>query len=122
MAESGIIWKGDLPKNLQKVDGVVRSAMVIAAQTSAPRIESWMKTNAPWTDRTGNARNGLRAEARAVNQDAQSIVLFGSVPYQVWLEVRWSGRYAIIGPAIEYWGPQVMSTVSKLVAARMRTI
>lgn len=66
-----------------------------------------MKDNASWQDDTGNARNGLAARAYK-DQDSTGIVLYHQVPYGLWLEVRWSGRYAIIVPAMEEWGKRVM--------------
>lgn len=95
--------------------------MALAVKANAPRIEEWMKTNAPWKDQTGNARNGLRAEAR-VGKDDSSIVMYGSVPYQIWLEVRFGGRYAIIGPAVAEWAPRVMESVATYVAATLRKV
>ncbi len=79
----------------------------------APQIENWMKNNATWTDRTGAARNGLAARFYS-DQDGRGIVLFHQVPYGIWLEVRFSGRYAIINPALQTWGPQIMERVRGL--------
>jgi hypothetical protein len=79
----------------------------------APEVESYMKNNAPWTDRTGNARNGLAARAYESGNEV-GIVLYHQVSYGIWLEVRWSGRYAIINPTIEEMGPRVMQQFSNL--------
>lgn len=73
----------------------------------APEIENWMKNNAPWRDDTGAARNGLAARFFS-DRDGKGIILFHQVPYGIWLEVRFSGRYAIISPALQEWGPRVM--------------
>lgn len=78
-------------------------------QRWAPQIESSMKQNAPWTDQTGNARNGLAARAYDADEE-HGIVLFHQVPYGIWLEVKWSGRYAIIAPSLEEFGPKVMAS------------
>jgi hypothetical protein len=76
----------------------------------APQVESAAKTNAPWQDRTGNARSGLIARAES-SGDSYAIILAHQVPYGIWLEVRWAGRYAIIMPTIQAYGPKVMSTL-----------
>lgn len=75
---------------------------------------AYMKTNAPWTDRTGNARSGLGV---TVFKRAGSWVmnLFGRANYQIWLEVKNGGKYAIITPTIQMWGPRVMSNLRGLV-------
>ena len=76
----------------------------------APQVENWMKNNASWTDRTGAARNGLAARFFS-DGSGRGIILYHQVPYGIWLEVRFSGRYAIINPALEEWGPRVMEGV-----------
>jgi hypothetical protein len=70
-----------------------------------------MRHNAKWTDRTGNARNGLNG---AVFEDDKSIEmhLYHSMPYGVFLEVRWSGRYAVIGPTMMDIAPRLAQQIS----------
>lgn len=80
---------------------------------NAPKVEAHMKFNAPWTDRTGNARQGLSAQAFEDGPN-HGIILFHTVPYGIWLEVRFNGRYAIIDPTIEVMGPQVMASLANI--------
>jgi len=112
-------WQGNLPNNLEALPRQVRRAMYAACAFKAPQAEAHMKSYAPWTDRTGNARNGLKAKATTpgggVHGNVMALVLFGSVPYQIYLETRWSGRYAIILPTVELFGPQVMDLLEKLI-------
>jgi hypothetical protein len=56
------------------------------ALSHAARGEGKMKTGAPWTDRTGNARQGLFGEAEASATGA-TITLGGTVEYQPYLEL-----------------------------------
>lgn len=72
-----------------------------------------MRDNAPWTDRTGNARNGLKAEHQKQEMRWHQLTLSHSVPYGIWLEVRWSGRYAILNPTLEKIGPELMRTATE---------
>lgn len=76
-------------------------------------IQEHMQTNAPWSDRTGEARQGLTAEA---GQEGTNFVitLYHTVSYGIWLEVRWSGRYAIILPTLELMGPQLMARLQNM--------
>lgn len=107
-------WSGDLTEErIQQVGPAVKRAMVAAARRTAPLAESWMRQSAPWTDRTGNARSGLKATT-VVSQNSVAVVLHHSVPYGIWLEVRWSGKYAVIEPAIMKWSPYMMDLVAKL--------
>lgn len=86
------------------------------ARQFAPQIEAWMKANAVWTDRTGNARQGLFAE---VETALTEIVLFfdHGVEYGRALEFLHQGQYAIIGPALDYWGPRFWQAVQALFRA-----
>lgn len=91
----------------------VKRAAWVTAQSMAPEVENHMKINAPWVDRTGNARNGLAAVAYREGNDI-GITLYGQVDYQVWLETRFEGRYAIIQPTIDEMSPVVMKRYSRL--------
>jgi hypothetical protein len=107
---------GGLGVAMLTVEPRVKAAIWLAAGKINSDGIAWMKSNAPWTDRTGNARNGLNG---VVNRDGDwtSITFFHSVPYGIWLEVRWSGKYSIIGPAVEEFGPKYMSLASKMAFA-----
>lgn len=85
-----------------------------------PEMTAYAKKNAPWTDRTGNARAGLHT-AHSIGSNYFELVVAHSVPYGIWLEVRWSGKYAIIGPTI-FWGGRLMisrinSTLNRMASA-----
>lgn len=100
----------------QKPARVIRDIQTVM-DLYAPRVEAYAKTHAPWTDRTGNARNGLAARSYREG-DEQGIVLFHQVPYGLWLEVRFSGRYAIIDPTIAEMGPVVMRAIEGILERR----
>lgn len=67
---------------------------------------AWAKANAPWDDRTGAARAGLDVDVDSSRNDI-TLTLFHTVDYGEWLETRWSGRYAIIMPTLEKFGPEI---------------
>lgn len=73
-----------------------------------------MQQNAPWRDRTGDARSGL---GWALEEDwvRPRVILFHSVTYGEWLEVRWSGEYAIIMPTIESFGPELINYIEDVI-------
>jgi len=79
----------------------------------APQAESYAKLNAPWTDQTTNARNGLFATAGKTDEE-HWIVLAHRVPYGIWLEVRFAGRFAIIIPTLEHLFPLVMRSLNRV--------
>ena len=43
------------------------------------------------------------------------------VPYGIWLEIANQGRFAIIAPAIDYWGPKLMQDVQRIVNLQLAT-
>lgn len=145
-----------------------------AAQQTAIDAEQWMKDNAPWKDRTGAARKGLRvlvdedreelkayedklskarsADSSALRKTNTQRKASGLVPlaavskrssqvervnlefrknrfpivdlifkhdyerviYARWLEIANGGRYSIIAPALDYWGPKLMNNIKRL--------
>lgn len=77
-----------------------------------------MKENAPWTDRTGDARRGLMAY---VEEDESPYAIgvirltySDDIDYGVWLEFAYQGRWGIIAPALDYWGPRVQRSLQGL--------
>lgn len=108
-----LIFKDSLTPALRSGGKKVNEASWAIAQYNAPRVESYMKDNAPWTDRTGNARNGLAARPYRDNNEV-GIVLFHQVPYGIYLETRFDGRYAIIQPTIDTLGPQIMAQYNRI--------
>lgn len=74
-------------------------------------LESYAQDNAPWADRTGAARAGLRAEVLR-SGDAVELVLAHTVEYGIWLETIQGGAYAIIMPTIEQYAHEVLASVA----------
>lgn len=108
-----ILWEGDLGKNLRAGPDKVKRAAWAAASSMAPEVENYMKLNAPWTDQTTNARNGLAARAYQ-DGDEIGIVLYHQVSYGIFLETRFGGKNAIINPTIEAMSGRVMNRFDRL--------
>lgn len=71
------------------------------------------KTNAPWTDRTGNARSGLHSTVNVIDQgQAFELILAHTVYYGIWLEVRFSGKFAILMPTVNYVGALMLERIA----------
>ncbi len=119
--QSGFQW--DVPPDLafpQLVERYTNTIIVSGRRVANQRAqdaEQWMKDNAPWTDRTGAARAGLHVEVREAPAVLAELVFSHdeSLDYPVWLELANGGRYAIIAPAIDYWGPRLMQDVQRIV-------
>lgn len=67
----------------------------------------YAKKNAPWEDRTGDARAGLDGQVES-DGHIMDVTLFHTVDYGVWLEVRWGGKFAIIIPTVEKMGSKLL--------------
>lgn len=84
-------------KNLK--DWQVRNlaASLALAQNWAGVLEKDMKENAPWQDRTGNARQGLYGTASMDSKEIK-IRIGHTMDYGVFLELARDGKYAILKP------------------------
>ncbi|QGJ90058.1 hypothetical protein HWC80_gp017 [Mycobacterium phage Indlulamithi] len=104
---------GALANSIQQHDLKVKR--VIAGQFLYAKDEAvgFAKLNAPWTDRTGNARAGIHGDVKVINQgEAFELLLAHTVYYGIWLEVRFSGRYAILMPTINYIGALLLQRIA----------
>lgn len=111
---TSVKWTGgELEVNLTELSPKIKRALTAVVAFEAPRAEAFMKANASWRDQTGNARSGLTARPYS-RGNAFGINLSHAVPYGIWLEVRFAGRYAIINPTIQRMGPEVMLTASQV--------
>lgn len=107
-----VITSDTLTPGLVDLDERSHRAIRIMLDYWASRAVTQMRANASWSDRTTNARNGLSAVVEGV-PGGGALVLYHAMPYGIWLEIRWSGRYAIIGPTLNEIAPQVLRMVGE---------
>lgn len=111
---SSIVWTTDtLTPRMEALPAALDTAINAVMEYEANYVQNDARHNAPWTDRTGNARQGLFART-AHTPTKKVIVLYHTMPYGVWLELKNDGEYAIIMPTISADGPRVMKHVSKV--------
>lgn len=117
MPKPGIVITRDtLTPGLKSFPGNLKGRISTYMKAQAPRVQDSARRNAPWTDRTGNARNGLFAQYNGdLTGDRHVIRLYHTMPYGIWLEIRWSGKYAIIVPTIQSEGQRILSGMTKLI-------
>ena len=94
----------------------IHAGVFAIVQRRAPEIQNWMKENAPWTDRTGNARQGLHTDPNQVINQLVWLILSHGVDYGVYLEHKNAGRFAIVSPAIDHWAPIIWADVQRMLA------
>lgn len=106
MARGMIVVDTIGPRLDSMVAGAATTVMGVM-EKGADDIREYAQNNAPWTDRTGAARDGLSTD---VFEEGGFIVieLYHTVEYGVWLELIQDGAYAIIMPTLEVMGPEVL--------------
>lgn len=105
----------EINQNLEGLSDKIQTRVYGVMEMSAPVVQGYAQQNASWTDRTGNARQGLTARAyREVGRTG--IVLFHTMPYGVWLETAMGGQYQIIAPTISVQGRMVMQAIQGLMS------
>lgn len=106
MAAATFVWVVAPERLAQQIEAYgdrVRVAVRATADYFAALLQNEARDNAPWTDRTGNARTGLFAVAEQAAGDVVEIYLSHghTVEYGVWLELAHGQRYAVIMPTLE---------------------
>lgn len=115
MSKSFRIQLDELDYNLRNFDARAAKAIKATLDFQAAKSETRMRTEAPWTDRTTNARNGLFATVITKNPgSAWMLLLSHSVSYGIWLEVMNSGQYAAVRPEFLKASREVMKRLSRL--------
>lgn len=75
--------------------------------TAETQLEDTAKNLAMWEDRTGEARDGLTAQA--FNQGGHVYMnLFHTADHGIWLELIQSGRFAVIMRTLEQEAPRII--------------
>ena len=112
---SSVKWVGDakVRRNIGVYGATAKGVIREGLDYWAPQIETDAKTNAPWTDRSGNARSGLHAYTEA-EDGVGRLYLSHRMFYGIFLERRWAGRYAIVMPTLQKFEGQVMAFFKRI--------
>ena len=96
---------------LEPLYSTVGPHLVLGTAAVAEEMEAYAKQNAPWTDRTGNARRTLSGFVMQEDESTLLIGLAGHMPYSPQLELNYAGKYKIILPTVDSYAPKIMSAV-----------
>jgi hypothetical protein len=110
-----------LSPKLQELLPRIDAAVDLTFDRYEPIAETYARTNASWTDRTGNARQGLFALHESEPMVRHELTIYGTMPYTFWLEVRWSGKYAIIGPTMVEIAPRLAADLASAINRAVAT-
>ena len=104
---------GELRRGLNKFERKVELGIRLVVDANGSKGEGYLRTQAPWTDRTGAARTGLHT-VTSHGEDRHSIIFAHSVHYGIWLEVKNSGEYEVIMPVVRQTGRELMDDLNHL--------
>lgn len=85
-------------------------ATAVCSKVVEPMLEARAKKDAPWTDRTGEARRRLHAKT-IVEPNAVIVQLHHGVYYGVFLEVSRAGKFAILKPTLDKSRADIMQAL-----------
>lgn len=105
-----------LNKNLDKMSEKLGAVLLMYAATKASDIQSKMKLNRPWTDRTNMAKTLLNVKVSQPNESTVRLTLAHGVDYGIWLELANNKNYAIIAPTIREEGPRMVEDLNNLMS------
>lgn len=105
------ITEDSLSQSLRITGPMFTDAVQEQLLEEAQFVLDYAKESAPWSDRTGSARDGLEVDVYE-EDGAVSLVLFHTVDYGLWLEVIQSGRFAVIMPTLEALAPLIFKSVN----------
>jgi hypothetical protein len=121
VANNRIHWVSDtLSPGLERFPSKLEAGVALYFEYEESKVQDYMRANAPWTDRTANARQGLFCKAKSTPGN-HALVCYHTMPYGIWLEVKNNGQYAIIIPTIQHEGARVMRGLSQLLS-KMRAV
>ncbi len=103
-----------LNTGLNKMSTKLGAVILMYSATKAQEIQSKMKQNRPWTDRTGMAKALLSARVSQPDSHTVRITLAHGVEYGIWLELANEKNYAIIAPTVREEGPRVVSDLGDI--------
>lgn len=105
-----------LKKNISNMTAKLGALVLMYSATKAIEIESKMKINRPWTDRTNMAKTRLSAKVSQPSEGVVRITLAHGVDYGIWLELAHGKNYAIIAPTVKEEGPRLVEDLNDLMS------
>jgi hypothetical protein len=104
----------DMKERIRMLSVKQRQAVIEVLKNDANEMTNYAKSNAPWTDRTGNARANLHSYVTELKNGLFRVTLSHGVYYGIYLEYYYEGRFSIILPTIEVYSPEIMKSFTGL--------
>jgi len=91
----------------------MRFAVEKYGESAGKKLEAKAKKDAPWADRTGNARNSIQGGAEW-NGDHIDVYVSGNMEYSPCLELANEKKNAVLWPTIQALAPELIQGMHKL--------
>lgn len=105
--------EAELTKNFNLFGGQIKKVVHDLMDVTFNEMVTFAKTNAVWTDRTGNARNSITSEDLS-SGDVVKFYLTIGVDYGIWLELANDGKYRILQPTLTIYEPRIMKLLESV--------
>lgn len=121
-AKAGIRWStppSELATAIDRYGDRVLTAVAAVAQRVATEMQNQAQADAPWTDRTGNARTGIFGTSEA-DFAAHVVTIYlshgATIDYGLWLEISNSGKWGIVMRTMESHYEPLMQMLREIFA------
>ena len=104
-------------RNLKKWEEEKRAGIEVVGKLTAQEMAQYSKANARWTDRTANARQGLKGGSLWRNTAQMIIYIAHRVSYGVFLELSHEKRFAILQPTVNRFKNSVLNKLKRIMDA-----
>lgn len=109
----------EVVSHINKFDERLRAGLLIITKQVAKLMENWAKDNAKWTDRTGNARKGLKASAKWEDYINLVVSMSHKVDYGPMLELAYAKKYAVLEPALQKYKNEFIRQWEEVIRKRI---
>lgn len=115
MAE--LVWDpSEFVQSCEQYRNKFLTSVLLICEIASTKMEAYAKSNAIWTDRTGNARQKLKGEAAWVSKDQIMIAVSHHMSYGFWLELAHGRKYKILEQSIEDNVEELFRALKRLVS------
>lgn len=100
----------------QNLDGMserLKTQLQLLGRATGQKIQEFAQENAPWTDRSGDARQRLKYNSE-INDNGLTISIFHQMEYGIYLELCHNEQYAILKNSRDALLPEFLDAVKHL--------
>lgn len=100
-------------QNLGEMSERLKTQLQVLGQATGQKIQEYAQANAPWTDRTGDARQRLKYNSE-INENGLTISIFHQMEYGIYLELCNNEKYAILKNSRDAMLPEFLDAVKHI--------